>query len=162
MAILALDPAYSLTGSKPALVWLEPTDDGFEVEWITFRPKKKDLDERYHEIIQKISAFADVCGLDTIKTLAAYKTAFGRAALGLTHAIGMYIGWGFAVGISGVVRVQDSTVRAAIAGYGNADPEAMYKAVRAQWPNAPKQHPDVIAAAALALFVANQQRKIGV
>lgn len=159
MAILALDPAYGLTKSKPALVWLEPNDDGFDIEWITFRPKKKDLDERYHEIMEEINSFANVCDIDTIRTLAVYKTAFGGAALGLTHLIGMYLGWGFMLGIPGVVRVQDSTVRAAIAGNGNATPDAMYRAVKAQWPNAPKKHPDVIAAAALALHVARGLRK---
>lgn len=169
-AILAYDPAYGLTGSKPALVCLWPDKDGFDIDWCAFRPIIKNLDDpeardiddqhndRYAEILSGINAFAQPY-ITEIKILAVYKTAFGSAALGLTQAMGMFIGWGWMNGITDVWRVQDNTVKAAIAGSGRASKEAVARAVKAQWAGMPGDEPDVSDAAALALYVANRKRK---
>ncbi len=157
MAILALDPAYGLTGSKPALVCLFQEDWGYEFEWHTFRPKKKDLDERLYEILDEINNFASRCDRTTLRTLAVYKTAYGGAALGLTEVVGMFRGWGYMEGITEFHKVADKSVKAAIAGHGNASKEAVALAVKAQWPDVPEGELDVSDAAALALFVANRK-----
>lgn len=161
MSILALDPAYGITknASKSALVCYYPTEDGFEIAWDSYKPKKKELNERFAEILAWINHFALECDIEEIKTLAAYRTtAYGGGAVKLIELVGMFRGWGWMNGIINWETPTDNSIKSALAGHRSASKEAVALAVKAQWPNVPKNEPDVSDAAALALFVANRQR----
>lgn len=158
MAILSFDPAYSLTGSKPALVHFTPHNGSFEVIWESFRPKQKDLDSRFNEILAWINTFAHKCDPYTITKVSAYKTSFGSASRNLSELVGMYRGWAWGLGYENFSRYADNTVKAALCGSGKADKAQMFKFVKTIWPEAPEKEPDVIDAFGLAYFTHNRSR----
>ena len=147
-----------MTASKPALVHFTPHNDGFDVIWDSFRPKQKDLDNRFSEILAWINTFAEKCDSYSITKLSVYKTSYGAASRNLSELVGMYRGWGWMRGYENFSRYADNTVKAALCGSGKADKAQMLRFVQTIWPEAPEKEPDVIDAFALAYFTHNRSR----
>ena len=158
MAILAFDPAIGISksASKSALVYADFDKD--LIIWDTFKPEEKRVDDRFEEILDWISDFVIRWEVIISTDLAVYKTSFGAASRDLSELVGAYRGWGYSRGYQGFSRVQDSTVKKALTGNGNADKEQMFKFAESVWPSAPEKEPDVIDAFCLAYFTHNRSR----
>ena len=175
--ILAFDPAYGV-GASAGLVYIEPFDDGnYDVDWVEITPKAPEpkpgekrrtlksltKDERMESVLEQINTFAQQY-IHDISTLATYKTAFGGAALGRSHQVGIFRGWGWMNDIVDYQAFSDKTIKKAIIGNGNATKaqvrDAIVKGRLGQsplWKNCPESL-DVSDAFAVGYYVVGRRR----